>query len=173
MKVSIVDNFFDDFSKVESYMKNTKLYKYKDHPESAVNTNEFWIGRRSLLLHRSNQDFFNLFWETFSKKFNNFSNQPLNLYSYLHLRLKQDGKEWIHKDDADYSLLVYLSKTNFKSGTILYDEDENEILNVKYIQNRAFLFSSNYKHKSAGNFGNNKNNGRYTYNAWFRFQSNR
>ena len=57
--------------------------------------------------------------------------------------------------------------------TILYDEDENEILNVKYIQNRAFLFSSNYKHKSAGNFGNNKNNGRYTYNAWFRFQSNR
>ena len=61
MKVSIVDNFFDDFSKVEFHMKNTKLYKYKDHPESVVNTNEFWIGRRSLLLHKSNQDFFNLF----------------------------------------------------------------------------------------------------------------
>ena len=166
MQTTIIENFFDDFKKVESYMKEINLYKYKDHPKASPN--EKWLGRRSLLLHKSHEKFFNLFWETFCRKFSYFNNQPINIFSYLHLRLKQDGKEWIHKDDADYSLLIYLSKTNLKSGTILYDKNDKEILNVKYVQNRAFLFSSNYRHKSAGNFGNNKNNGRYTFNAWFR-----
>ena len=167
MEVTIVDNFFDDLSKVESYIKDIELYKYTNHPEASAD--EKWLGRRSILLHRSNKGLFNLFMETFNKKFNYFKTQPLDLFSYLHLRLKQDGKEWIHVDDANYSLLVYLSKTNLKSGTILYDDDEKEILNVKYVQNRAFIFSSKYKHKSAGNFGTNKKNGRYTLNAWFRF----
>ena len=49
-----------------------------------------------------------IFCKTFSKKFNYFKKTPLNLYSYLHLRLKQDGKEWIHTDDANYSLLIYI-----------------------------------------------------------------
>jgi len=167
MQVTIVDNFFDNFSKVESYMKEIELYKYKNHPD--VSSKVKWLGKRSTLLHQSHQDLFNLFIETFSKKFNYFKKTPLNLYSYLHLRLKQDGKEWIHTDDANYSLLIYLSKTNFKSGTILYDRNDKEILNVKYVQNRALLFSSAYRHRSAGNFGNNKNNGRYTFNAWFTF----
>lgn len=174
-EVIIIDNFFEkeDFKLVQSSMKETKLYKYENHPDGGKNPeNNFyanvpWVGKRSKLLHKERKDLFQLFWKTFCNKFDKFKGQQVNLYTYLHLRLEQDVKDKMHRDDATYSFLIYLSPSKFNCGTVLYDQEDNKILDVKYVENRALLFSSGYKHK-ASSFGNNKNNGRYTFNAFFR-----
>ena len=64
--------------------------------------------------------------------------------------------------------IVNLSKTNLKSGTILYDKDDNIITESKFVQNRAILFDSRYRHMATTNYGNNIDNGRLTLNAFFK-----
>ena len=65
-----------------------------------------------------------------------------------------------------YSMLVYLSPTNLSSGTDLYNENDEVINSVKYVQNRALVFSSSYKHKAVNNHGTDINNGRLTLNIF-------
>tara|TARA_A100001015_G_C14950754_1_gene696640 strand:- start:1195 stop:1449 length:255 start_codon:yes stop_codon:yes gene_type:complete len=78
-------------------------------------------------------------------------------------------KDWIHKDDvkSQFSGLVYLSPTNLESGTRFYDDKENEIADIKFVQNRFVFFNGNYNHMSIGNHGTNIENGRLTLNAFF------
>ena len=48
--------------------------------------------------------------------------------------------------------------------------DNDEIVNVKYIQNRAVIFHSKRLHKSHLNFGKNINDGRLTLNSFIEFE---
>ena len=91
-----------------------------------------------------------------------------NISAQLHLRLNIDNeKDWIHKDDEYiYSILIYLSDTNLKSGTYLYDENENIINDIKFVKNRLIMFSSQYKHKGYGYYGTNIDDGRLTLNIF-------
>ena len=75
--------------------------------------------------------------------------------------------DFIHKDEPHmYSMLVYLSPTNLSSGTDLYNENDEVINSVKYVQNRALVFNSSYKHKAVNNHGTDINNGRLTLNIF-------
>ena len=65
-----------------------------------------------------------------------------------------------------YSMLVYLSPTNLNSGTDLYNENDEMITSFKFVQNRAVLFSSSYKHRAINNHGTDVNNGRLTLNIF-------
>ncbi len=87
------------------------------------------------------------------------------------MRLDEDEqKDWIHTDDdtADYSMVINLSDTNLKSGTSFFDDNNNEVLTSKFVQNRAIVFKSDIKHRALGNHGTNIDNGRLTMNAFFK-----
>ena len=87
---------------------------------------------------------------------------------YVHLRkLEDNDKDWIHKDPEDFAFLIYLNETNLKSGTYLYDEG-GMISDIKYIQNRFFIYSGSYDHMGYGHFGNNAKNGRLTLNGFIK-----
>ena len=79
----------------------------------------------------------------------------------------------IHQDwpNDDYSMLVYLSPTNLKSSTRLYDDKNNMIDEIKCVQNRALIFDSKYYHTAYGSYGTNVDDGRLTLNAFWRKQS--
>ena len=91
---------------------------------------------------------------------------------YAHVRLKKDNQnDFIHTDTANntiYSGLIYLNKTNLDSATLFYDEKDNIIHGVKYVQDRLVIFSSAYRHMSFNNFGDDIDNGRVTLNLFFK-----
>ena len=72
-------------------------------------------------------------------------------------------------DPYDLTMIVFLSKTNLSSGLNLYNNDKNEYVHIKYVQNRAVIFHSQRFHKSHLNFGNNIDNGRLTLNGFIKF----
>jgi len=61
-----------------------------------------------------------------------------------------------------------LSDTNLNSGTQMFDKEHNIINDMKYVQNRAIFFSSNYNHKAYGHFGSNVQDGRLTLNLFIK-----
>ena len=85
---------------------------------------------------------------------------------YCHLRLEEDdSKDWIHTDVSD-TALIYLSPTNLNSGTDFYDDQENTVASVKFIQGSCVFFKSGIKHRSIGNHGHNMEDGRMTLNVF-------
>ncbi len=173
MKHIIVDNFFENFNYIENSFKEIKMYNKKEYM-SKFQTIEDWPGKRSYVLNLENTFLFNLFVREFDIKFNNpFNGINTNIKSHIHLRVKKDGsKDWIHRDSAmsNYTCLIFLSKTNLDSGTNIYSENKEIITSVKFVQNRAVLFDSNYLHSAFGHYGNDVNDGRLTLNAFFRFK---
>ena len=168
-KVIVIDNFFtsiDDFYMLasgEHYLTHTQFSKamgYEEHP---------WPGRRTLPLHKTNPLIMQMFNDHFGKKIAPILNDDCfyKMYHYLHLRLQDDNdKDYPHYDAQDYTLLIYLSKTNLNSGTVLLDDNDNVIFDCKFVQNRAFLFSKNYKHMAVNNHGDSIENGRLTMNVF-------
>lgn len=96
---------------------------------------------------------------------------------YAHVRLKKDQQsDFIHTDVADdtiYSGLIYLNKTNLESATLFYDDKDNIICGVKYVQDRLIIFSSAYRHMSFNNFGDHIDNGRVTLNLFFKNENSK
>lgn len=171
-KVIVVDNFFDGFGLLEKHFKKVPLYSLDEWKKQKDNADlsQKWPGKRSLVLMDEEPFLQALLVKEFQEKFNYFfkSYKSYNCFSYLHLRLATDNKpDFIHKDPVDYTLMVYLSKTNLNSGTILYDEDENPTHTINFVQNRAVIFPGHIKHKSMLNYGNNLDDGRLTLNCFF------
>ena len=168
----VVDNFFTNFHIIKDEFKKIKRYPSETHPElKGMQTEKHLPGERSEDLKFSNRFLTALFLNEFRSKFNNFFTEDVDLRLYTHLRLEEDDeKDFIHTDspDAYYSMLVYLSDTNFKSGTAMYEPLENNLItDIKFVQNRAVIFNSLYPHKSIGCHGSDENNGRLTLNAFW------
>jgi hypothetical protein len=165
--ILVVDNFFDNFRDIEKAFYQHEFFSKENYP---ADKNEFqgnWPGFRTQLLNKCNPFLDQLFIQTFLKKID-YNNTRFWVSSYLHSRWK-DMKDWIHKDDvkSQFSGLVYLSPTNLESGTRFYDDKENEIADIKFVQNRFVFFNGNYNHMSIGNHGTNIENSRLTLNAFF------
>ena len=79
--------------------------------------------------------------------------------------------DFIHTDASHLTMIVFLGKTNLDSGLNLYDNHNQEIVHIKYVQNRAVIFHSRRFHKSHLNFGDNIDNGRLTLNCFLEFES--
>ena len=100
-EVIIIDNFFEkeDFKLVQSSMKETKLYKYENHPDGGKNPeNNFyanvpWVGKRSKLLHKERKDLFQLFWKTFCNKFDKFNKELLYEIKYTFKNIPKKLKD--------------------------------------------------------------------------------
>ena len=176
----VVEDFFEQFDLIKDEFKKIPLYDSVELTKLNRETfnltenggEETWPGSRSEPLFKVSPFLEALFLQTFDNKFKNFfADKKVSCKTSLHLRLdKDDTSDWIHQDNevADYSLLVYLSDTNLQSGTGLYNPKKELITDVKFVQNRAFLFTIDYFHKAIGNHGNDIHDCRLTFNAFFR-----
>ena len=112
-----------------------------------------------------------------------FANNGYNWSSTQHayLRLEGDNKgEYIHQDQCDWVFVIYLSATNLDSGTKVYLSTENvgknafeenlqadETAFVRFVQNRAFMFSpASTPHMAWNNHGKDITDGRLTINGF-------
>ena len=82
----------------------------------------------------------------------------------IYLRLDDDNEgDFIHTDASDLTMIV-LGKTNLDSGLNLYDNHNQEIVHIKYVQNRAgyFIVEDSQSHLNFDNI----DNGRLTLNCF-------
>ena len=158
-------NFFPRLDFILPEIKKINLYNLNDHNKK-TNLKATWPGARSLPLHETNVFLFEYInYLLVTKKF--ISPGSYEIKSYIHLRLKvDDNKDWIHKDSHDLSALIYLSNTNYNSGTYFYDDDENIVNDIKFIKNSCILFPGNFNHKGYGHHGETLENGRLTLNLF-------
>jgi len=167
------DNFFDNFEELKGCFKTVPLYTPEELIKNYNYDNQYWPGKRSRFLNDTEETkpLFFLFLNEFHHKLGNiFIGKKYELKLSIHLRLEEDEqKDWIHTDDdsADYSMVINLSDTNLKSGTSFFDNNDNEVLTSKFVQNRAIVFKSDIRHKALGNHGTNIDNGRLTMNGFF------
>ena len=177
MDAIIINNFFENFQNIKNEFKKiplltldemNKKYWAKDRrPEN-------WPGKRSENLADSNPFLFNLIHKELISKTNLFTGTTMDMHSFLHLRLASDEHnpnsdvgDFIHSDPCEYTLMVYLSDTNLKSGTALYPP-RGEVPDVmaNFVQNRAFLFKGFIRHMAIHNHGDSIENGRLTLNCF-------
>ena len=163
-----IDNFFELPQVIYNEAKKIKLFKNADHPEVQNDINKsVWPGERSLELEHSNPllKYFCVKYFTLNKL--NIEDKKIHLY--VHSRTQSDEKDdFIHTDACIYSLIIYISETNLKSGTKLFCKDNNTITDFKFVQNRLILFDSTYKHSAYGHHGNDINDSRLTINGFIR-----
>ena len=160
------ENFFPDINLVLNEIKNMELYNQETF-NKRNNDKQTWPGFRSDLLSYTHHP------ALLGLLLLSCSNLKLKikikeLTAYIHLRTQEDNqKDWIHTDSCQYSLLVYLNKTNLNSGTKIFDNNNNEINDIKYVQNRAILYNGSYRHMGYGHFGDSVDDGRLTLNLFF------
>lgn len=166
----VIENFFDNFELLEPEFKKIPLYDFDSFPEK--DENSVWPGKRSLQLGKTHP----FIWQLTNKEIQQKSGNEKLMYSRwrmsvnTHLRLGKDEEpDYIHTDPDDYTMIVFLSKTNLKSGLNIYDENKQETQNIKFVQNRAVIFDSKQYHRSSLNYGDNINNGRLTLNCFINF----
>jgi hypothetical protein len=168
----IVDNFFSNIDYLLPYLKNIPLYS-QDEFNKKFKDVQTWPGFRSEDLVLSERPLTILIKNTIENLKIPMPKQ-YGMKAFLHLRLESNEKEdWIHTDDAYNcfkTCIVYLSETNFNSGTKFFlDKNNKDTLfsDIKLIKNYACIFNSNVPHRSGLNFGSDINNGRLTLNLFF------
>ncbi len=170
LKSIVIDNFFEDINEIYNYVKTLETFNSKNYPNDPnVNTAKIdWPGYRSNQLAGKDVWLTNKFGNAFRKHLTGLITGQFQLHMFSHLRLDEHNEaDFIHNDSPHiYSMLVYLSPTNLNSGTNLYNENDEMITSFKFVQNRAVLFSSSYKHKAINNHGTDVNDGRLTLNIF-------
>jgi hypothetical protein len=162
-QVIIVENYFDHFNLILPEIKKIKLYSQKEFNKKYTDQIQTWPGQRSGDLCLENPILLAYALSYFNKF--NINVKNVKVFSYIHFRGEdQINKDWIHKDHCTYSMLIYLNSTNLNSGTYLYDENNNMITDIKYVQNRAVLYNGSYNHMGYGHFGKSAEDGRLTLN---------
>jgi len=160
--LQVVDNFFDDLDFILQ-QANKKEYFNADKLSFETGGINTWPGLRTRNLFRD-ESLFDYILNTTKKKFSFTNYDAINLG--FHKRYDEDNeKDWIHTDDSNYALIVYLSETNLDSGTVFYQE-EKEQMTINFVQNRAIFFRGTYPHKSLLNYGQ-EDNCRLTLNGFF------
>jgi hypothetical protein len=154
-----LDHYLEDLQKINLLNQKEFFEKHND--------NANWPGLRSDALNLHNKFLYFFIIQSVQKVF---SLHNYNVSLFLHLRTAEDNsKDWIHSDnDVDLSFLIYLNNTNLNSGTYIYNNTNDIIADIKYVQNRLFIYDANYKHKGYGHFGNNSFDGRLTINGFLK-----
>ena len=181
MDAIVIDNFFDNFGNIKDEFKKIPLLtldEFNKKYEAKDRRLENWPGKRSEPLQETNPFLFNLTCKELITKTDMFSKAMLKINACVHLRLGADNHDYkktdgdfIHSDPNDYTLIVYLSDTNLKSGTALYppNSDVSDVM-VNFKQNRAFLFKGFIRHMAIHNHGDSIENGRLTLNCFINIE---
>jgi hypothetical protein len=155
-------NFFTFIHDTYRFCKNIELFPYNDH---SLNQNK-WPGLRSLEISQTEPFLFLTILEQAQNKLGLKTELYKEIVAFVHLRTeKDDALDWIHKDQCD-TILVYLSESNLNSGTTFYTDQEEIILDLRFLQNASVFFDGNISHKSRLNYGNSLENSRMTLNIF-------
>jgi hypothetical protein len=165
MKLIQEENFFPNLNFILPEIKKIKLYSSEEY-EKLENEKANWPGLRSKVLTTTNPIFHEYITSIIYKK--KLLDKGLwEISSFIHLRLKEDNiKDWVHKDSFNFAALIYLSKTNFNSGTYLFDDNNNLINDIKFVSNRFIMYDGQYNHIGYGHHGDSIENGRLTINLF-------
>jgi len=160
-QVTTLFDFLPYVKDIYALSKTLPFYSKEEFPEKSswpgVRTNNLKDSCPFLYIH-----ILTLLQQSININFNEYK----NISMYCHLRLQEDQeKDWIHTDPSD-TVIVYLSPTNLNSGTDFYDNRENTIASVKFIQGTCVFFKEGIKHCSIGNHGDSIDNGRMTINLF-------
>jgi hypothetical protein len=162
-RILIIENFLPNLNHYLEEIHKITTYELKDYNDK-FKLNETWPGKRSEQLKICSPFLFHLILQNLNKI------DFLKKYSiklFVHLRRNSDFfDDWIHVDKDDYAFLIYLNKDNLNSGTYIYNEKEEIVADVKYVQNRFVLYNGSYLHKGYGHFGSNEGDGRLTINGF-------
>lgn len=167
-RLVVVEDYFDHLNLLLPEIKKIKLYNCKQFNKKYTDQIQKWPGQRSGDLLQENP----ILLAYALSYFNKFSLDvnKIRVFSYVHFRGDDSlGKDWIHKDKCDYSMLIYLNETNPDSGTYILDDNGNVISDVKYVQNRAVVYSGSHNHLAYGHFGDSPENGRLTLNFFIHY----
>jgi hypothetical protein len=95
------------------------------------------------------------------------------LRCYFHYTLNEDMSETTHTDGVfDFAGVLYLTPNPPpNSGTIFYNENNEEIDYVENVYNRLTIYPSTTLHRIKESFGHNITNGRLTYTVFLRLPS--
>lgn len=160
--IQLVDNFFDDIDLVLDFA-NKLNYLDKTNFNFTTGETDNWPGIRTYSL--DSQPPLQLMLNFYVHK--KFFLPELDAAYFFHKRgTKDNNKDWPHKDQSRYALIVYLSDTNLESGTIFYDDNKKITTDIGFVKNRAILFNGQVSHKSKLNFGSNDSM-RLTLNGFF------
>lgn len=185
--IAVYDNFFTNnvFNAVYDRAKKINLHTAEEHIKKYVGssflsqTNEntnigYWPGNRSFKLEEEDSLLNSVFCDMLFSR--HIFDRPVKLlYSYIHLRLDDTNKDdYIHTDPNNFSVIVYISPTNLSSGTkFFFNKNEknldNEMLFVKFVQNRAVVFHGDIAHTAFNNHGSCIDDGRLTINGFFNY----
>lgn len=161
-----VENFFPNLDRILTQLKKTNMYNQEEF-SNKFGVNATWPGYRSDHLGRENVYLYEFICNLlYQHKL--LEPGTWQIHSYLHLRLESDNNsDWIHKDHNNhFAALIYLSETNFNSGTYLYDENNKVINNIVAVKNRAVIYDARYNHMGYGHYGTNVHDGRLTINCF-------
>jgi hypothetical protein len=162
-QILVIEEFLPNLKHYLTEIYKIPLYE-KEEISKKFNLKGNFPGKRSNSLYAGDKFLYFLILQNLEKVY------FLKKYStdiFLHLRRQTDSsKDWIHKDESDYAFLIYLNKTNLNSGTYLYDEDNNIVSDIKYVQNRFVMYNGSYNHMGYGHFGDSHENGRLTLNGF-------
>ena len=87
------------------------------------------------------------------------------LRCYFHYTLNEDMSDTTHTDGIfDFAGVLYLTPyPPPNSGTVFFNDENEEIDYVENLYNRLTIYPSNIPHRIKESFGDNINNGRLVY----------
>ncbi len=158
-------NFLPYIDLTYNLCKNIKLYDHASHPDSVGADQSYgWPGQRSDNLIKESPFLYLLVLHQAENKLGLIKKNYSDISGYIHVRDDKDNKnDSIHKDGC-HTLILFLSETNYKSGTTLYSEKDIPLADISFQQNTAIFFDGNIKHKSKLNYGDTIDNARMTVN---------
>jgi hypothetical protein len=101
-------------------------------------------------------------------KFNN-----VFLRCYFHYTLNEDMSDTIHTDGVfDYAGVLYLTPNPpSNSGTVFYNDDNEQINYVENVYNRLTIYPATIPHSIKESFGDNITNGRLVYTIFLKIDN--
>jgi hypothetical protein len=157
----IIDNFLEDPDRIRE--EALELTYTKAEPNSPG-----WRGFRCLYTNMVGDELTELVREKLIELDPKFSNPFLRCY--FHYTLNEDMFNTIHTDGVfDYAGVIYLTPNPpLNSGTVFYDDNNEQIDYVENVYNRLTIYPSTIRHSIKESFGDNITNGRLVYTIFFK-----
>ena len=170
--IIVIDDFLNDweFKLVKEEIKKLKYYNGADHPNHA--SSEKYPGIRTEEFIRVHPLLDSFIIKKLDTAGTIFTQRPYRAFNYGQLRIENDYKESrVHRDAAfDWAYTLYMSDTNLKSGTTMYESEDSDIEDdnvfVKFVQNRIVLFDVTVPHMVWHAYGKDIDDGRLSVNGF-------
>lgn len=169
--IFVKDNFFDEktFDLVNKEIRKLEFFDKEHDPH--VLKDAVYPGYRTADLVTEHVLLDNFIIRQIEQSGSPFVNGTWEQHQYAYMRLgKDEAGEYRHQDPYDWAYVIYMSKTNLNSGTKLYESldetKDDEVANVRFVQNRVVMFNSDIPHRSWGNHGKDFTDGRLTINGF-------